>query len=154
MTTQPDSHGALSGALDVWPVCFDDEHRWQVGPNQARIAILSPHVIGFELVGSLEANAFGVIEPCLARFLDRCPDTAHLFWDCERLDRHDSTSRDGLVTLLRTYRTRWKLAHVLYRSPLIGVTVSAVNLAVGGSVNGYRRREEFRAAVEDALANP
>lgn len=154
MTTQSTPHGALRGALDVWPVVFDDEHRWQVGPNQVRVATLSPHVIGFELVGSLGANAFAIIEPCLARFLDHCPDDAHLFWDAERLDRHDSTSRDGLIKLMQAYRTRWKTAHVLFRSPLIGVTVSAVNLAVGGSVKGYRRRDEFRAAVEDALVNP
>lgn len=112
---------------------------------------MSARVIGFELVGSVGAGALEVIEPALTSFLESGYEPAHLFWDVDRLDSFDGALRDKVVTLLQMYRNRWSTAHVLFRKTLIGVTVSAVNLILGGSVKAYRYRPLFRAAVEDAL---
>lgn len=87
-------------------------------------------------------------------FFDRCPGGAHLFWDAEQLDGHDGAVRDGILELLGTHRKQWTTIHVLFRSALIGVTVSAANLVLGGPIRAYRRRPEFRAAVEGALSSP
>ncbi|MEM9463380.1 MAG: hypothetical protein AAGF11_55070 [Myxococcota bacterium] len=114
---------------------------------------MSSRVIGFELIGSVGPRALETIERSLTSFLESCDRPAHLFWDCDRLDSLDGNLRDNVVDLLQMYRPRWSTAHVLFQKTLIGVTVSAINLAVGGSVKAYRYRPLFRAAVEQALRN-
>ncbi len=136
-----------------WPVDSIDAQRWQQGSNQAIVTILGPRVIGLELIGSVSADALEVIEPCLTRFLDYCPGDAHLFWDSEWLDSHDGVLRDRILAIVRSRRTRWSMVHVLFRSALVGVTVTAASLALGGSVKGYRDHLAFRTAVDRALGN-
>jgi len=137
--------------LDTWPVHSDDIHHWHRGPNRASAAILSPRVLGLEVVGAVRAEALEVIEPCLSRFLLNCPGAAHLFWDAERLESHDGAFRDVVLGLLRSHRAQWT-AHVLFSSVLVGVTVSAASLASRGAVKGYRQRLEFQTAIEEVLA--
>lgn len=147
-------HATALQEPDPWPILTDDVHAWQQGDDRVSVAVLSPRTLGVVLVGSMSADALDVVEPCLDDFLHRTPDGAHMFWDAELMKDHDAAFRDGILRVMREHRDRWSTVHVLYRSLLVGVSVSAGNLFLGGSVVPHRRRASFRAAVEQALAAP
>lgn len=136
-----------------WSLPDDEVHRWSNGPNWASVKLLTPRVIVFEIAGTVGAEALELIEPKLAHFLEHGPGRGHMFWDTDRLERHDGVLRDKLLALMRAHRAKWDFVHVLVSSPLVAVTVSAAALFLGGSVKTYRRRVDFHAVLERELAS-
>ena len=136
----------------AWRIHADDV-RWSNGLNMVAVSTLSPRVVGIRITGAANEATFEGFEPALARFLKYSTGDAEMFWDAELLSSHDGPMRDRTLALVSYHRERWSAAHILYRSPLVGVTITAASLLLGSSVRGYRNRGHFRHAIDRALTN-
>ncbi|MEM9463162.1 MAG: hypothetical protein AAGF11_53970 [Myxococcota bacterium] len=134
-----------------WPLEPDQIHGWESGPNRTRIARLSRHVIGVELVGSIPVEGCMALEPWLEHYL---PDSgaAHLFWNAHAMKDYDPSLRWRFQKILSRHRAEWEAMHVLFTSVFVGMITAAVNLTYGGGIRMHRDPVAFDAALERTLA--
>lgn len=135
----------------IWPHDVLEVQQWSDDTGQARLSILSDNVMGVELSGFVSAGVADFLHEHLSNFFERSGEV-HMFWDTEKLSGHAGAGRDVVVKLLFQRRSQWKSVHVLYESALIGVTVTALSLALGSAYKGHRDRGEFLAALDETLS--
>lgn len=142
---------ATNQSKSIWPSQPIDVQTWSDDTGLARLSLLSPHIMGVELNGYVSAGVADFLHEHLTKFFDSSGQ-AQMFWDTEKLDGHEGAGRDVVVKLLFQRRSQWKCVHVLYQSALIGVTVTALSLALGSSYQGHKDRTRFLAALEESLS--
>ncbi|MEM7157957.1 MAG: hypothetical protein AAF799_34265 [Myxococcota bacterium] len=138
-------------SVSNWPREAIDVQQWSDDTGLARLSLLSPDVMGVELHGYVSAGVADFLHEHLTKFFDSSGQ-AHMFWDTEKLQGHAGAGRDVVVKMLFQRRSQWQSVHVLYQSALIGVTVTALSLALGSSYQGHKDRAKFMAALEQTLA--
>lgn len=139
-----------SGWVCRWPVTPVAARHWCRGDDRVSVLQLSEQVMGVEQVGNMPVAALEFVRDAMVEQMER-PGDAHMFWDSARLEGYDREVRDDLFELLVDRAQEWTSLHVLFGSPLIGMTVSTVGLSLGDKFLTYRAVNEFFAAVERIL---
>lgn len=134
-----------------WPAAPNNSRQWRQDSGRVTISDLGEHVLAVEVAGFLSDEALDFCRMEVGAFMESS-GAAHLFWDCSQLERFGSRIRDGMVGLLVSRRSEWQTAHVLVRSSLVSMTVSAVGLGLFGRLKSYREPKDFYRAVEQTLA--
>lgn len=148
MSTNADS--SSSSLTGRWPSAPLSTRHWRSDDGRVSALHLGGHVFGFEIVGSLPDDALPFLESELSQAFEESGQ-AQLFWDAWTLERFGSGVRDGMTKLLVGHRSQWQSVHVLVRSSLVSMTVSALGLGLFGRLKSHREPDPFYAAVERAL---
>jgi hypothetical protein len=74
-------------------------------------------------------------------------DRPVVFDDWQHVTGYDSAVRQQITDWAQADKTRILETHILVRSDLVAMGVAVANLALGGHIRAYTRRDEF----EDAL---
>ncbi|MFV8749508.1 hypothetical protein ACNOYE_03030 [Nannocystaceae bacterium ST9] len=118
---------------------------WRGKRGYLEFCRLRDDVVLVALRGHLDGEAASYLVARLPELLDRSGTT--VFWDGGELISHGARVPAQIVPALARLRRNIDEFHVLVRSPLLTMTASAANLALGGELSVYRERERFDEAI-------
>ncbi|MGC4087736.1 MAG: hypothetical protein QM756_07535 [Polyangiaceae bacterium] len=92
-----------------------------------------------------------LVAPIVEHFDQLEGSALHLFGDLDALTSYDSALRTELTACFARDRKRIVSFPILTSSKIVAMGVTVANLALGGMVTTYTRREEFVSALDQSL---
>lgn len=122
----------------------DDQWFWEGERGRMEIRQLGPRFATLELVGHVGEDSVPIVDEAMSKLT--AIEGMALFFDAERLDSFANAFRSAATNHILGHRKTLGTVAVLSGSALIAMAVSASNLALGGIVSSFRKREDFLAA--------
>jgi hypothetical protein len=125
------------------------DDQWISEGERGRMVIrqLGPRFATLELVGHVDEDCVSVLDEALSKLAP--VEGMALFFDASRLDSFANSFRSTATNYILANRKTLGAVAVLSGSALIAMAVSATNLALGGMVASYRKRDDFLAAQRE-----
>lgn len=142
-TLAPGQHG--SGIVESDGTMFTGEG-WRV-----HVSSPAPGVLLTRAEGHLSVDAV----QCLMDAFDEVRSLHHpvvSFHDWYGVSSYDSEARARYTTWARTHRSVVEAVHILVVSRLVVITLTVANLALGGYMKLYSRREPWQGALHALVA--
>lgn len=120
-----------------------EDKRWEWSDDEGSVEIraLAEGVVWVRITERLSEGTVPVFNVRLPPLLET--EDVYLFFDAADLNSFSNAARSAITEMLRNRLDNIAAVHVLVRSALIGMAVSATSLALGGKVHSFRDQAKF-----------
>jgi hypothetical protein len=119
--------------------------------GRVEIEVLAPGVVLYRMCGYLDSSIVPQFVAAAAAQVARGRKVT-LFFDTDTMTGNDSAFRHRMTEWHNNLKPETLGLHVYLRSKLIAMSVSVVNLVTGGMLKPYTKRDEFAAAMQEAIS--